>query len=63
MNVPWLELVEIDVAYDIEIDLLAGNLLAQVVVQELFLGGMEAKARGQAGLAINSDAHLLPLSL
>jgi len=63
LNVPRFKLIEIDIADDVEIDLLAGDLLAQVVVQELLLSGMEAKARGHARLAIHSDAHLLPLLL
>ena len=61
MNVPWFELIEIDIADDIEINLLADDLFAEVVVQELLLRRMEAKARGHAGLAVNSDAHLLLL--
>lgn len=57
MNVPWLELIEIDVTDDIEIDLLAGDLFSQVVAEELLLSWVEAEARRDTGLAVDGDAH------
>uniref|UniRef100_A0A0A8YB77 NAC039 n=1 Tax=Arundo donax TaxID=35708 RepID=A0A0A8YB77_ARUDO len=48
LKIPWLDAVEIDVAYDIEVDLLGGHLLPEVVADELLVGGVEPEARGHA---------------
>jgi hypothetical protein len=57
LDVPWLELVEVDVADDVEVDLLGGHLLAEVVVEQLLLRGVEAEPRRHARLAVHRDAH------
>jgi hypothetical protein len=43
LDVPWLELVEVDFAYDVEVDLLGGDLLAEVVVEQLLLRRVESE--------------------
>ena len=58
LDVPRLELVEIDVGNDIQIDGVEGELLAEVVVEELLFGGMEAEAGRDLGVAIHGDTHL-----
>jgi hypothetical protein len=53
LDVPWLELVEVDVADDVEVDLLGGDLLAEVVVEELLLRGVEPEPRRHARLPVH----------
>jgi hypothetical protein len=48
LQIPWLDAVEIDVAYDVEVDLLGRHLLPEVVADELLLGWVEPEARGHA---------------
>ena len=57
MDVPWLELVEVDVADDVEVDLLGGDLLAEVVVEQLLLRGVEPEPRRHTRLPVHRDAH------
>jgi len=45
LNIPRLELVEINVRNNIEIDLDVRDFLAEVILQELFLGWVKPKAR------------------
>ena len=40
---PWLDAVQVDVADDVEVDLLRGHLLPEVVADELLVGGVEPK--------------------
>ena len=40
-EIPWLDAVEVDVADNIEVDLLGGHLLAEIVADELLVGGVE----------------------
>jgi hypothetical protein len=60
LDVPWLELVEVDVAYDVQVDLLGGDLLAEVVVEQLLLRRMEPEPRRHAWLPVHRDAHWSP---
>lgn len=53
LNVPRLQFVEIDVANDIEVDLLVGDLLAEVVLEKLLFSGVESEARRDLRLAIH----------
>jgi hypothetical protein len=48
LDVPWLELVEVDVAYDVEVDPLGGDLLAEVIVEQLLLRRVEPEPRRHA---------------
>ena len=57
LDVPWLQLVEIDVADDIKVYLFGGDLLAEVVVEELLLRGVETEPRRDARLPIHRDTH------
>lgn len=43
-EIPRLKLIEINLPYDIKIYGLISNLLPQVIVEELFVGRMEAEA-------------------
>lgn len=58
MDVPRLEFVEVDVADDVEVDLVGGDLLAEVVVEELLLRGVEAEAGRDLGVAIDGEVHV-----
>lgn len=58
MNIPWLELVKVDIADDVEVDFVAGDFLAEVVVEELLLGGVEAEAGRDLGIAIDGEVHV-----
>lgn len=44
MNIPRFELIKIDFANYIEINLLESHFLFEVVVKKLLFGGMEAEA-------------------
>lgn len=57
LYVPRLQLVEINVADDVQFDLLRRHLLPQVVAEQLFLGGMKAEARRHTGPPIHRHAH------
>jgi hypothetical protein len=48
LEIPGLDAVEIDVAYDVEVDPLGRHLLPEVVADELLVGGVEPEARGHA---------------
>uniref|UniRef100_A0A0A9EXJ8 Uncharacterized protein n=1 Tax=Arundo donax TaxID=35708 RepID=A0A0A9EXJ8_ARUDO len=57
LDVPWLELVEINVADDVEVDLLGGDLLVKVVIEQLLLRRVEPEPRRHARLPVHRDAH------
>ena len=57
LDVPWLELVEVDVADDVEVDALRGHLLLEVVGEQLLLRGVEPEPRRHHGLPVHRDAH------
>ena len=59
LDVPWFEFVEVDVADDVKVDFLGGDFLAEVVVEELLLGGVEAEARGDLGVSIHRQVHVV----
>jgi hypothetical protein len=48
LEIPGFDAVEIDVADDVEVDLLGGDLLAEVVADELLVGGVEPEPRRDA---------------
>lgn len=53
LNIPWLELIKIDVANDIKVNILRGHFLPQVVVQKLLFCWMESETGWDPrGLAI-----------
>ena len=58
-EIPGLELIEINLPYDIKIYGLISNLLPQVVVEELLVGRMEAEAWWHRQWS-TSWMHILP---
>jgi hypothetical protein len=46
LEIPRLNFVQIDVFYDVKIDLVGRHLLPEVVVDEFLVGGVEAESRG-----------------
>lgn len=58
LYIPWFELIEINVTDDVEVDLLIGHLLPQVVMQELLFGRVESEARWHPGLSVHRQAHV-----
>lgn len=57
LDVPWLELVEVDVGDDVEVDPLRGHLLGEVVGEQLLLRRMEPEPRRHHRLPVHRDAH------
>jgi len=58
LNIPWLELVEINITNNIEVNLLVRDLLPEVVLKKLLLGGVEPEARWDLRLSIDRYAHV-----
>jgi len=48
LEIPWLNAVEVNVADDVEVDLLRGHLLPEVVADELLVRGVKPKTRRDA---------------
>jgi hypothetical protein len=57
LEIPRLNFVQIDVFYDVEVDLVRRHLLPQVVVDEFLVGGVETESRGHMGESV----HPIPL--
>lgn len=55
MNVPWLNIIEIDLDDNIKVDFEVVDLPLEVVANEFFLGGVESEAGRDARLHV----HLL----
>lgn len=58
LYIPWLKLIEIDVADDIEIYSLTGDLLLQVVLQEFLFSWMKSETWRHLRLPIHSYTHV-----
>lgn len=43
LQVPWLQLVEIQVADEVQVDLEGAHFLGEVVSHQFFIGGMESE--------------------
>uniref|UniRef100_A0A0E0DVH3 Uncharacterized protein n=1 Tax=Oryza meridionalis TaxID=40149 RepID=A0A0E0DVH3_9ORYZ len=56
-EVPWLNLVEIDVLDDIEINPSGSHLLPKVVIHQLFVRRVETKSRRNLRLLRAAAAH------
>ena len=48
LQLPGLDLVEVDLPDDLEVELLKSDLLLEVVQQQLLVGGVEPEARRHA---------------
>jgi hypothetical protein len=48
LEVPWLDLVEVDLPDDLEVELLEADLLLEVVEQKLLVGRVEPEPRRDA---------------
>lgn len=59
LNVPRLELVEIDVRDDVQINVMKGDLVAKVVLKQLLFSRVEPKSWRHLGLPIYTHAHVL----
>lgn len=46
LEIPRLNFVQIDVFYDVKVDLVGRHLLSQVVVDQFLVGGVETESRG-----------------
>jgi hypothetical protein len=57
LDVPWLQLVEVHVADDVQVDALRRHLLLQVVGQQLLLRRVEPEPRRHHRLPVHRDAH------
>nr|ACN32055.1 unknown [Zea mays] len=57
LDVPWLQLVQVDVADDVQVDALRRHLLLQVVGQQLLLRRVETEPRRHHRLPVHRDAH------
>ena len=57
LDVPWLELVEVDVGDDVEVDALQGHLLGEVVGEQLLLRRVEPEPRRHHRLPVHGNAH------
>jgi hypothetical protein len=58
LYIPWLKLIEIDIGDDIEINALIGDLLPQVVLQELLFSWMKSETRRDLRLPIHRYTHV-----
>ena len=54
LEIPGLNFVQIDVFYDVKVDLVERHLLPEVVVDEFLVGGVETESRGDMRERIHS---------
>lgn len=60
LEIPGLNFVQIDVFYDVKVDLVGRHLVPQVVIDQLLVGGVETESRGDMGESVHPFDQRIP---